>query len=356
MNLGSHPIDRQRPPRKAITHESNIGDGALPDALAPVAIPTPVRDTVRDTPAMSLATAANLDSLPERDHETLRRLVQLRLLTYSQLRSLSYAGAHASVTRRRVKQLVQAGLLSTWESPSRHGGHTRYALPTPAAVRAITGELVRSVEREPFAPLIDLMIPQTTRRPLQLSGAGGPAPNWFAHQTEVNTLLLKLHGAQPLHWLSSWDCPFPSRLASFVLPQPDYILIEALDDGPRLVFGEHDRGSEPVDRFIARKVLLYAALAAFPEACRHHFGFETFTVHVSVTDPIHQTPMRRLMDLLSATRRAGGEEVGNLFRFTLAGWLHAYPREPIWFAPGDAPSHESVRWQEHGCRRTHTRP
>lgn len=356
MNRSSHEIDRQRPPGNAITHESSIGYGGLPDAFATVAIPTQVRDTVRGTPTIPLLGVANLDRLPERDREMLRRLVQLRLLTYDQLRSMSYAGTHASVTRRRVKQLVHAGLLSTWESPSRHGGHTRYALPTPAAVRTITGQLVRSVEREPFAPLIDLMIPQTTRRPLQLSGAGGAAPNWLAHQTEVNALLLKLHGAQPLHWMSSWDCPFPSRLASFVLPQPDYVLIEAHDDGPRLVFGEHDRGSEPVERFVARKVLLYAALAAFPEACRHHFGFETFIVHVSVTDPMHRTPMRRLMDLLSATRRAGGEDVGHLFRFTLAGWLHAYPREPIWFAPGDAPSHESVRWQEHGCRQAHNRP
>jgi hypothetical protein len=356
MNRGSQPIDRPRPPGNAITHESDIGDSPLRDAFATVAIPTPVRDTVRGTPTTPLLDVANLDRLPERDREMLRRLVQLRLLTYGQLRSVSYEGVHPSVTRRRVKHLVQAGLLSTWESPSRHGGHTRYALPTPTIVRAITAELLRSVEREPFAPLIELMIPQTTRRPLQLFGAGGTAPNWLAHQTEVNALLLTLDGAQPVHWMSSWDCPFPSRLSSFVLPQPDYVLIEAHDDGPRLIFGEHDRGSEPVDRFVARKVLLYAALAAFPEACRHHFGFERFCVRVSVTDPVRRAPMRRLMDLLTATRRAGGEDVADLFRFTLAGWLHAYPREPIWFAPADAPAHESVRWQEHVGRHTQDRP
>jgi hypothetical protein len=134
------------------------------------------------------------------------------------------------------------------------------------------------------------------------------------------------------------------------IPKPDYVLIEAHEDGPRLVFGEHDRGSEPIDRFISRKVLLYAALASFPEACAHGFGLSTFTVRVSVTDPVHRAPMRRLTSLITATRHAGGSEVADLFRFTLAGWLHAYPAEPIWFAPNDDPTHESVRWQEHGGR------
>jgi hypothetical protein len=351
MTHHPQPTGQAHAPGEAITQKAELALLPHADAFATVANPTPVRDTVRDTPSHRLASVANLDTLPERDREMLRRLVQLRLLTYSQLRTVSYAGAHPSVTRRRVNQLVHAGALSTWESPSRHGGHTRYALPTPTALRAVTAELAHKAEHEPFAPLIRLMMPQTTRRALQLSGA--TAPNWLAHQTEVNALLLK-HD-RPLRWMSSWDCPFPSKLASFVLPQPDYVLIEAHDDGPRLVFGEHDRASEPIDRFIARKVLLYAALAAFPEACQHHFGLPTFTVRVSVTDPVHRMPMRRLMDLLAATRRAGGSEVAELFRFTLAGWLHAYPHESIWFSPQDELPHESVRWQEHVGRHMHDR-
>lgn len=353
MNQHPRPADRRHAPAEANTQKPAMTLPPQTDAFATVANPTPVRDTVRDTRPSSIATVANLDVLPERDRDMLRRLVQLRLLTYTQIRSLSYESAHPSVTRRRVSQLVQAGLLLTWERPSRSGGHTRYAMPTPTTVRAITADLARNADREPFAPLIRLMMPQTTRRALQLSGA--TAPNWLAHQTEVNTLLLAHNAALPLRWMSSWDCPFPSKLTSFVLPQPDYILIEAHDDGPRLVFGEHDRGSEPVDRFMARKVLLYAALAAFPEACAHHFGLPTFSVRVTVTDPVRRAPMRRLIDLLAATRRAGGSEVTELFRFTLAGWLHAYPREPIWFAPLDEPRHESVRWQEHVARHAQNR-
>ena len=353
MHPHTQLTDTQALPQKAITHKRDTAFPSHADAFETVAITSPVRDTVRDTPAGRAIPAANLPSLPDRDREMLRQLVQLRLLTYSQLRDVSYAGTHPSVTRRRVNQLVRTGVLSTWEWPSRRGGHTRYAVPTPTVLRAVSEELLQSVEREPFAPLVRLMVPQTTRRALQLSGS--TAPNWLAHQTEVNALLLKLPRAQALRWMSSWDCPFPSKLTSFVLPQPDYVVVEAHEDGPRLVFGEHDRGSEPIDRFISRKVLLYAALASFPEACAHHFGFPTFTVRVSVTDPVHRAPMRRLMNLIMATRHAGGSEMADLFRFTLAGWLHAYPAEPIWFAPDDDPPHESPRWQDHAGRHAQRR-
>jgi hypothetical protein len=224
-------------------------------------------------------------------------------------------------------------------------------LPTPSAVRAINAALAHEAAAESFAPLIRLMLPQTAKRALRLSGR--TRPNWLAHQMEVNTLVLRLRETTPLRWMSSWDCPFPSRLASFDLPQPDYVVVEEHAEGPRLVLGEHDRGSEPIERFVARKVLLYAALAAFPDACEHHFGVRTFTVRVSVTDPVHGAPMCRLRDLIEATRRAGGAEVANLFRFTLAGWLHAYPQEPIWFATIDELPHTSVRLQDHAPRRAH---
>lgn len=197
------------------------------------------------------------------------------------------------------------------------------------------------------------MLPQTTKRALRLEGRGA-APNWFAHQAEVNALVLRLREAVSLRWMSSWDCPFPSKLASFDLPQPDYVLIEETSAGPRLVFGEHDRGSEPVDRFVARKVLLYAALSAFPEACAHHFGLPAFTVRVTVTDPVHRTPLRRLADLLEATYRAGGPDVTRWFRFTLAGWLHGVPDEAIWLAPGDAVEHLTLRSSDHQLRSAHS--
>lgn len=335
----------------AITHKTTARRGPRPDAFATVANSSPVRDGVRDTPPARGEGVADLSSLQDRDRAALIGIVQLRLLTYAQLRAFSYPNTHPSVTRRRVNQLARAGVLSVWESPSRHGGHTRFALATPAATRAVTTDLLRTTAGEPFAPLVRLALPQTAKRALRLVERA--RPNWLAHQLEVNELVLRLRDAIPLRWMSSWDCPFPTRIASFELPQPDYVVVEEHAGGPCLVFGEHDRGSEPVERFIARKVLLYAALAAFPEACAHHFGLPTFVVRVSVTDPVHRAPMRRLHDLLEATQRAGASDVANLFRFTLAGWLHAYPREPIWFAPTDAPHHVSVRWQEHRARHMH---
>lgn len=343
------PEDRAALPQDAITHEAGPVVRAHPDAFATATNPTPVRDMVRDTlPVRGRGGVANLDALQNRDRQALRALVQLRLLTYNQLRELSYPNAHPSVTRRRVQQLVRAGVITAWESPARSGGHTRYALPTPVAVRTVTAALLRETAAEPFAPIIRLMLPQTSKRALQL--AGRERPNWLAHQMEVNALVLRLRGATPLRWMSSWDCPFPSRLASFDLPQPDYVVIEQHTDGPRLVLGEHDRGSEPIERFVMRKVLLYAALAAFPEACAQHFGLPTFTVRVSVTDPVHGAPMRRLHDLLEATYRACGPDSARYFRFSLAGWLHAAPAEPVWFAPGDAISHDSLRWSDHALR------
>lgn len=345
--------EQQRGRADAITHETSHSATPHADAFATVANRPPVRDTVRDTRKGSTGDVANLDNLPLRDREALRLLTQLRFLSYRQLREVSYPEAHASVTRRRVSQLVRAGALSVWEAPGRHGGHTRYALPTAAATRAVIAALGREMEATAYAPLIRLMLPRTAIRALRLED-GVAAPNWFAHQVEVNALVLRYREAVPLLWMSSWDCPFPSKLASFDLPQPDFVLIEETPSGPRLVFGEHDRGSEPVERFVARKVLLYAALSAFPEACAHHFGLRAFTVRVSVTDPVHRAPMRRLMELLRATARAAGPEAAGIFRFTLAGWLHGYPNEAIWLAPHDEPVHASVRWQEHTARYAHS--
>jgi hypothetical protein len=229
------------------------------------------------------------------------------------------------------------------------GGHTRYALPTAAATQLLTDRLECDVAGTPLAPLVRLMLPQTRRRALRLTEAS--TPNWIAHQTEINTLVLRLCDAAPLLWMSSWDCPLPRRVASFDLPQPDYVAVEGPAAGPRMVFGEHDRGSEPVERFIARKVLLYAALAAFPDACEQHFGFRTFSVRVTVTDPVRRHPMQRIAELLTATYRAGGPHSRDLFRFTLAGWLNAAPDEAIWFSPGDVVAHHGLQPSQHVVRR-----
>ena len=340
------------PADDAITREIAPTHARHPDAFETVTNSPQVRGAVHDRPTAAAGGVANLTDLPLRDHAALRLLAQLRLLTYAQLRSACYPHAHPSVTRRRMAQLVRAGAITVWESPARTGGHTRFALPTPATLEVQLAALSRDAAVAPFGPLIALMLPQTTKRALRLA-KGVPAPNWLPHQVEVNALVLRMRDTLPLRWLSTWDCPFPRRLASFDLPQPDYVLVEEHDAGPHLVFGEHDRGSEPIARFVERKVLLYAALAAFPEACTRYFGSSTFSVRVTVTDPVHRAPMRRLTELLEATYRAGGPDAARWFRFALAGWLHATPAGAVWLAPGDAVNHDSLRPSEHGLRPAH---
>lgn len=351
--MSALPSGEPTPATDAITRRSALHGTRRPDAFATVTNDPPVRDAVRDTAAFPAEGVANLTNLPLRDHVALRLLTQLRLLTYAQLRSTCYPHAHPSVTRRRMAQLVRAGAITVWESPARTGGHTRYALPTPSTLQAELGALVRQAAIAPFGPLLELMLPQTTKRALRLVN-GAAAPNWLPHQAEVNALVLRMRETRPLRWLSTWDCPFPRRLASFDLPQPDYVVVEEHEQGPQLVFGEHDRGSEPIARFVERKALLYAALAAFPEACAQHFGAASFIVRVTVTDPVHRAPLRRLAELLEATYRACGPDSARWFRFALAGWLNAAPNAAVWFAPGDTVEHDSLRWSAHPLR--HGRP
>jgi hypothetical protein len=130
----------------------------------------------------------------------------------------------------------------------------------------------------------------------------------------------------------------------FTLPQPDYVLVEDVEGEPQLIFGEHDRPREPVERFINRKVALYSALAAFPEVCEQLFGVRSFRVYVTSIDPIAQRPIARLRALMEATRAHGAPDI---FRFALGGWLFANPSVPIWFTAAEAPATESPAWNEH---------
>jgi hypothetical protein len=186
---------------------------------------------------------------------------------------------------------------------------------------------------------------RVSRRELEL---GAAAPKWLAHQREVNHLVTSIATApeRRIVWASSWDCPFPSRFGMFTLPQPDYVLVEDCGGMPRLLFGEHDRASEPVDRFVARKVALYSALAAFPEVCEQLFGIRSFVVHVTTIDPISQRPIARLRALMEATRTYGAPDI---FRFTLGGWLFVNPAAPIWFPASGTPAMESPSWSDHAA-------
>lgn len=301
------------------------------------------RDEDQDLQVSDLTTdpKADQDRLSLRDETLLRYVVCLRLLTYGQIHRLVFSNVDPSFARRRIRQLAESGWLHTWEPASRSGGHVRYAHPTQRTLRQVLPTLSGS---EPLAKIVNIMLPRTKRRALQLEP--GTTPKWLPHQREVNHVVSSIvtSPTRTILWASSWDSPFPPRLGMFVAPQPDYVIIEEIDGSSHLVFGEHDRGNEPIDRFVARKVALYSSLARFPEACEQHFGVRQFRVQVTVIDVARRAPVERMHALMAAARRHGGPDI---FRFTLGGWLHAWPDHDIWRTPRQPLANESVAWGDH---------
>jgi hypothetical protein len=173
------------------------------------------------------------------------------------------------------------------------------------------------------------------RRPLALEP--GARPKWLAHQREVNSLVVRsiVSGAHPVAWASTWDSPFPTSFGIVKLPQPDYVLVETRAGVPHLLFGEHDRGTERLETFLARKVELYAGLASFPELCEQLFGLRTFEVRVSVIDVRSRKPIARLRALAEAASRTAAP-----MRFTLGGWLYAFADEAVWLDVGTISENE----------------
>jgi hypothetical protein len=347
-NPGSDASRADGPP-KDNNQETEKGSEALADAVVSAAQPTPVREGHQETPqgithgpVEVLRELPQLPSVTGRDTDVVMLVMLLRLLSYDQLRRLLFPSRDGSVLRRRGLLLEKAGWLRRWDAPRIGGGSIRYVHPTPKALRWGLESLAAGTEAEPWAPLVRLMLPRSGRKPLALGD--GTIRKWLQHQREVNHLVASIatSSGRRLLWASSWDCPFPSRAGMFTLPQPDYVLVEERDGLPHLIFGEHDRGTEPVERFIARKVELYAALARFPEACEKYFGLRSFEVHVSVIDTLKTAPIARLRLLHAAADQSA---VPGLFRFTLGGWLFAYPAEKIWLT--SPPESESVRWQDH---------
>ena len=335
-------LDGGHEPDKENNQISDTAAAPHPDAFGAVNQPQGDQGGSWGTDQGTATAAPDLDvaHLTARDIDVMRHLVCLRLLRYDQLHRLAFAHVDRSIARRRIRHLAQSGWLATWEAPSRRGGHARYAHPSAHAIRALIPTLVPEAS---WQPLIARMVPRSQRRPLEL---GNSTPKWLPHQREVNHLVTRIVTApeRRVLWASSWDCPFPSRVGMFAFPQPDYVLVEEVDGAPQLIFGEHDRGSEPLDRFTARKLALYSALAEFPDVCEQQLGIASFRVHVTVIDPLRRTPMARLRALLEAARSA---ERPDLFRFTLGGWLYAYPAAPIWFGADRPPQSASVASSDH---------
>src|SRR6266545_1576431 len=123
--------------QKENNQESQHADEPQPDAFGAITRAPGDQGGQRGTDQDIPPAAPNLDltRLTPRDRAVIRYLVLLRLLTYDQLHRLMFPSADKSIARRRIRSLARAGWLTTWEASSRHGGHTRYAHPTVAAIR-----------------------------------------------------------------------------------------------------------------------------------------------------------------------------------------------------------------------------
>lgn len=341
---------------QAINQDRLIGDSPQHDAIETGTTLPPGRDTTRDRHTEGVETGAaavdppldsgalvELCALQSRDRGIVDQTVLLRLLSYDQVQRLTFDGLHRTAMRRRLRALARSGWLTLWDGPAPRGGRCRFVLPTARAIHAVFADVKDRTTDAPHARLVARMVPRRGRRALDLEQ--GAAPKWLGHQLEVNHLLVGIQRSdRRVLWASSWDCPLPSRIGMFTLPQPDYVLVEEVAGVPRLVFGEHDRASEPVERFIERKVALYTTLADFPEFCAETFGVSSFEVHVTVVDPVRHAPIERVEALLAAVERGGATD---RFRFTLGGWLFDDPVSPVWFTVDAPPRSTSVRRQDH---------
>ena len=289
-----------------------------------------------DGPILFFDAIAPLPGLRVRETSVIYLAVMLRLVGYDQLRRLLFPHQNSAAVRKVARSLEEEGWLQRWNAPTPGVGRLGHVHPTAKALNAVLDTIPALVANEPCSKVIHLMLPRTGRRALDLS----TRPKWFAHQREVNQIATSVMCSRRPLWISTWDSPFPApRGGELELPQPDYVLVERAEHGPSLVFGEHDRGNEPLERFTDRKLRAYVRLAAVTEKT---LGIPAFRVDVSVSDVRTRLPLARVRQLMRATRDYGAAD---LFRFTLAGWLFAYPNQPIWF--GDIPEGDSLSRKDH---------
>jgi hypothetical protein len=273
-----------------------------------------------DLPLNNLSTGPTL----ERDREIVSLLVLLRMLATAELRTAFFDGKHPSLVTRALKRLTRDGWITTWDEPvATGGGSPRWAIPTARAIRWASTTLRNSVRDEPWARLVDMMLPRDRIHPLTL--ARGKAPAFLSHQREVNKLCIRFRAAfgEQLLWVSALDKPFPAAIGGIAMPQPDFALV--LDHGgtQEIVFGEHDRGSESLGHFRAAKMERYARLGDLPMFTSDRFGTQRFSVLISVIDAVGQKPRARLENLRQCAADHGGRV---RYTFHLGGALHSTPR------------------------------
>ncbi|HYH05718.1 MAG TPA: replication-relaxation family protein [Thermoanaerobaculia bacterium] len=341
------------------THEENAGATAIPDIDRR---PTPsieahqeaIPERVAINPTVDTTTGGGLipsDDTPPpqptrqltgthelvpggptllRDRVALLEIVRYRLLSFRQLQSQVFTNLHKTVLTRRMQALKQAGFIATWEERLTVGGHPRYALPTRTGLEWALQELTAETNGLPHTRLVRLMIGETGKRPLEL--APRTAPPFLPHQEETNRVVAALE-AQPdlgVTWASTWHRPFPNAIDDLRMPQPDGVLVATRDGKPHLVFLEHDRGQEAPASFARKKAERYYELSLYGIA-QELFGFDDFTVWVTINDVANRKPLQRIRTLQAVSRNA------RMMRFTLAGWIPAHGHQrPIWFTPTTA--------------------
>jgi len=265
--------------------------------------------------------------LEARDESLLLHLARCRLLSFAQIRELAFPGRHKSILGRRLDRLAQAGWIDRWYEPVPSGGRPGYALLTAQGLQWADARIRSEVSGTPWEHLVTAMLPASARRRLVLPP--GRVPPFLEHQREINALLVawQTRGASPILWASSWDCPFSFETGGFPWPQPDFVLVRENEDGPEVVFGELDRGHEPVAVFVQRKVLPYALLTSMPDLLETILGLSRVTVWVAVLDVRRKQPRARLMKLAKAACEQGAGEV---LHFALAGEVFARPELSLW--------------------------
>lgn len=342
-------ITRERIPEHA-SHEEALSPPApcerrLADSAGGSCTDVPLQEPLQ--PPLQQVLAGELHPAargPDRpiDRELLLRATTLRVASFRQLHALVLPGQHFSGVGRRAAVLQKLGFATVWEDRLPQGGHPRYVVPTAGGIAWAHAELVARAARTPHAALVRHMLGGASRSPLQL--APFTAPTWFPHQRATNELVTRFTLAAPLGvtWASAWHRPLPNAIDGLPLPQPDFVLVRQQGTASALVFGEVDRGHEPLATFARVKSERYAGLAASPAVLEQLTGFRSFEVWVVVDNA--QQPVERLTALHAATQRTYG---ASMLRFTVFPWALDAPTGAIWFDVEHAPAHASLHRLEH---------